>query len=209
VLAAPWSGRSRCAKKVTFRNKRHSQLYRSRSHSRSPTDVIHTPQEDCRPIRQAPRRCLQRQAPVTSPHFHGNGRQAPVFTGTDRGHPVFELQVAMPRGRKQTPRSTHTGGLCACDPGSATAALRPAHRDGPSAATSVRSAVGHLRRTGHLCAAAGDQESHRTGLRTRCDTIEVILQHDRTSRRRGYQRRRSVVRHGASCAADRLRRRSR
>jgi hypothetical protein len=50
-------------------------------------------------------------------------------------------------------------------PRSATAALRFAHRDGPSAATSVR--PGHLRRTGHQCAAGADQESHRTRLRAR------------------------------------------
>ncbi|SEH46313.1 Protein of unknown function [Mycolicibacterium rutilum] len=28
-----------------------------------------------------------------------NGEKIPVFTGTDRGHPVFEVQVAIPRGQ--------------------------------------------------------------------------------------------------------------
>lgn len=28
-----------------------------------------------------------------------NGQKVPIFTGTDRGHPVFEAQVAIPRGK--------------------------------------------------------------------------------------------------------------
>lgn len=28
-----------------------------------------------------------------------NGRKVPIFTGTDQGHPVFEVQIAIPRGK--------------------------------------------------------------------------------------------------------------